>query len=61
MYLEQTPPIGKIGYQHQGFWMVERVVHVISGEFITRLLLTRNGSDCGQVCQLLPATKRKRT
>lgn len=61
LYLEHAPPIGKIGYQHQGFWMVERVVHVISGEFITRLLLTRNGSDCGQACQLLQAAKRKRS
>lgn len=61
LYLEQEPPLGKIGYQHQGFWMVERVVHIISGEFITRLLLTRNGSDCGSVCQLLRAANRKKS
>lgn len=61
LYLEQQPPLGKIGYQHQGFWMVERVVHIISGEFITRLLLTRNGSNSGQACQLLPAAKGKKS
>lgn len=60
MYLEEQPPAGRIGYQHQGFWMVERVVHVMGGEFVTRLLLTRNGSDSSLRTQLLMAKTRKR-
>ena len=30
-------------YQHSGFWMVKRVVHIIGSTFFTNLLLTRAG------------------
>ena len=51
-YLEQTPPVA---YQHTGYWMIERVVHIIGSAFVTRLLLTRNGSDPGLESNLIKA------
>lgn len=32
-------------YQHSGYWMVQRVTHVLGSSFMTNLLLTRNGID----------------
>ncbi len=32
-------------YQHSGYWLVKRVVHVITNSFMTQILLTRNGID----------------
>jgi len=32
-------------YQHSGFWMVKRVVHILSSSFLTNLLLVRSGID----------------
>jgi hypothetical protein len=51
-YLEHYPPME---YTHQGYWMVQRVVHIIGNFFITRLLLTRNGSEPGVDNTLLKA------
>jgi len=44
-FLEHEMPSEKFGYQYQGYWMIERVVHLIGNGFITKLLLTRNGTD----------------
>jgi len=47
-------------YQYAGFWMVERVVHMVGKTFKTRLLLTRNGLDTDKETSLLKAVIRKR-
>ena len=57
-YVEQKLP--QLSYQHQGYWMVERVVHLVGHAFMTKLLLTRNGSNSAIETRLLPASKRKR-
>lgn len=46
---------GKLPPQYRGYWMVERVVHVIGNAFITRLLLTRNGYEPSSDSNLLKA------
>ena len=57
-YVEQKLP--QLSYQHQGYWMVERVVHLVGYGYMTKLLLTRNGSNSAMETRLLPAAKRKR-
>lgn len=47
-------------YQYSGYWMISKVVHNIGSEFMTRLLLTRNGLDTDKNTTLLKATTRKR-
>lgn len=32
-------------YQHSGYWMVKRVVHIITNSFMTNILLERSGID----------------
>jgi hypothetical protein len=32
-------------YQHSGYWLVQRVTHILGPSFMTNLLLTRNGID----------------
>jgi hypothetical protein len=32
-------------YQHSGFWMVKRVVHILSSSYMSNILLTRCGID----------------
>ena len=32
-------------YQHSGYWLVQRVTHILGSSFMTSLLLTRNGID----------------
>ena len=32
-------------FQHSGFWMVKRAVHILSASFMTNILLTRCGID----------------
>lgn len=32
-------------YQHTGYWMVKRVVHILSSSFMSNILLTRCGVD----------------
>jgi hypothetical protein len=59
-YLEESPPEGVTAYQHQGYWMVERVVHVIGNTFMSRLLLTRNGVEAGMENTLMRAKNPKR-
>jgi len=47
-------------YQHSGYWIVKRVVHVITNTFMTNILLTRNGIDSSMENTLLPAEQNKR-
>lgn len=49
----------EFGYQGQGYWIVEKVVHVVGHGYITRLLLTRNGTDFMEGHSLLPAANWK--
>lgn len=48
-------------YQHSGFWMVKRVVHILGSSFMTNLLLVRCGIDTDIDNSLTPANEvRKR-
>lgn len=47
-------------YQHSGYWMVQRVSHVLSSSFMTHLLLTRNGVDTSISNGLINANNLKR-
>lgn len=47
-------------YQHSGYWMVKRVVHLFSTSFITRLLLVRSGIDTEQQTTLIQSERPKR-
>jgi len=44
-----------MSYQYHGFWMVERVIHMIGHQFATRLLLTRSGMNTMETTSLLEA------
>ena len=57
-HIEQRLP--QFSYQHKGYWMVERVVHLVGHGFMTKLLLTRNGSNSAIDTRLLSAARRKR-
>jgi len=46
-------------YQHSGYWMVKRVVHIVGATFMTNLLLTRCGIDTDIATTLMEAPKRK--
>ena len=48
-------------YEHSGYWMVKRVVHIIGQSFMTNLLLTRCGIDTELATGLLEATKVRRS
>lgn len=47
-------------YQHSGFWLVKRVVHVLTTSFMTNILLTRNGIDSSIENTLLAADRYKK-
>jgi len=47
-------PSALTSHQYNGFWMVERVVHLIGRQFNTRLLLTRNGVNTSEASSLMP-------
>jgi len=47
-------------YQHTGYWMVKRVVHIIGQSFLTNFLLVRNGIDTDKENTLMKATKKKK-
>jgi hypothetical protein len=47
-------------YQYSGYWVVERIVHIIDDTFRTRLLLTRNGLETSYSTSLLKADNRKK-
>ncbi len=47
-------------YQHQGYWLVERIIHIIGRTFNTRLLLTRNGINTDVNNQLYEYNNYKR-
>lgn len=50
---------GKLfAYQHSGYWMVKRVVHLVNSSFNTNLLLTRTGIDTETQNTLLTSTKQ---
>ena len=48
-------PSMMMSYQYHGFWMVERVIHMIGHQFATRLLLTRSGMNTMEDTSLLEA------
>lgn len=48
-------------YQHSGYWMVKRVVHIIGQSFMTNLLLSRCGIDTDLSTSLLEATKVRKS
>lgn len=47
-------------YQHSGYWLVRKVVHLFGTDFQTNLLLTRGGVDTEASNTLTEATNRKR-
>jgi len=47
-------------YQHSGYWMVKRVVHILTTSFITNLLLVRSGVDTDIETTLMEAQNQKR-
>lgn len=47
-------------YQHSGFWMVKRVVHILGNSFLTNLLLVRCGVDTDVETSLTQATEFRR-
>lgn len=47
-------------YQHSGFWLVKRVVHVLTSSFMTNILLTRSGIDSSIENSLIIAEHSKR-
>jgi len=47
-------------YQHSGYWLVKRVVHMITNSFMSNILLTRNGIDSSIENTLLTADYSKR-
>jgi len=47
-------------YQHSGYWLVKRVVHVLTSSFMSNILLTRNGIDTSIANTLVEATHKKR-
>ena len=46
-------PAMMMSYQYHGFWMVERVIHMIGHQYATRLLLTRSGINTSEATSLL--------
>jgi len=50
-----SSPSMMMSYQYHGFWMVERVIHMIGHQFATRLLLTRSGMNTMEATSLLEA------
>jgi hypothetical protein len=48
-------PATMVKYQFHGYWMVERVVHILGVNFGTRLLLTRNGLNTDEESMLVLA------
>jgi len=50
-----SDPAMMMSYQYHGFWMVERVIHMIGHQFATRLLLTRSGMNTMESTSLLEA------
>jgi len=47
-------------YQHSGYWMVKRVVHILGSSFMSNILLTRSGIDTSIENTLLDAEHFKR-
>lgn len=47
-------------YQHQGFWIIDRVVHIFGKSFITKILCSRNGINTSTDTTLAKATNRKK-
>lgn len=47
-------------YQYSGYWLVKRVVHVLTSSFMTNLLLTRSGIDSSIENTLVIAEHSKR-
>ena len=42
-------------YQHSGFWLIEKVIHMVGKTFFTRMLLTRTGLDTTNKTTLMKA------
>jgi len=47
-------------YQHSGYWMVQRVVHILGNSYMTNLLLTRSGIDTDIGNELMRTVNVKR-
>lgn len=47
-------------YQHSGYWMVKRVVHIFTSSFMTNFLLVRSGIDTDIENSLVEAQNQKR-
>jgi len=48
-------------YGYSGFWAIERVVHNMGDVFLTKLLLTRQGTDTDKNTTLVRATSKKKS
>lgn len=44
-------------HSYRGYWIVERAIHMLGSQFLTRLLLTRSGTECSKEPSLIRATK----
>ncbi|MHA1690371.1 MAG: hypothetical protein ACTSU7_01910 [Candidatus Heimdallarchaeaceae archaeon] len=53
-------PTNMLSQQYHGFWMVERVIHILGQTFGTRLLLTRNGINTIEQTMLVCADEENR-
>ena len=60
LFLEHLIPGKEFGCNYHGYWMVERVIHMMGHTYLTRLLLTRCGVTSSQDSTLIKATKRKK-
>lgn len=47
-------------HTYQGYWLVERVIHILGKVFLTRLLLTRSGINTGSAPTLIRSSRRMR-
>ncbi|MDD5220121.1 MAG: hypothetical protein PHV11_06125 [Candidatus Bipolaricaulis sp.] len=47
-------------HTYQGYWLVERVIHILGKVFLTRLLLTRSGINTGSSPTLIRSSRRMR-
>lgn len=53
-------PTDMLSHQYHGFWLVERVIHMLGQTFGTRLLLTRNGINTDKSTMLVWADEANR-
>ena len=58
--LDRQVPQQIAGLHYEGFWVIERVVHLVGNGFLTKLLLIRNGVTSGDSNTLIRASQWKK-